>query len=404
MEVKAGYKQTEVGVIPEDWKVKNIGELFSISGGFSSSRDQLSDDGFCYLHYGDIHKSNKTYIDVEKEYPEIPKLKINLKSISPKSLLNDGDVVFVDASEDDEGASKHIVVRNPKGINYISGLHTIVLKSKDDSLKNEYKQYFCQTRDVRRQFKFYAVGTKVSGISKTNIAKIQILRPHLPEQTVIANALSDADALINNLEKLIAKKRGIKQGVMQQLLTGKKRLPGFTGGWEMKKLGHLLDYEQPGKYIVKNTEYDENNDIPVLTANKGFILGYTNETNGIYKNVPVVIFDDFTTDSKYVDFPFKIKSSAIKLLRTKGNEADLTFIFGKMQLIRFSLGGHKRHYISEYQHLEILVPDIKEQSVIAQVLSDMDAEIESLEHKLAKYRLIKQGMMQELLTGKKRLI
>jgi type I restriction enzyme S subunit len=223
MELKKGYKQTEVGVIPSDWDVFPLEELFSFSGGHTASRDQLSGDGFCYLHYGDIHKSNKTYINVKNEYQEIPKLNIPIKMVSQKSLLNDGDVVFVDASEDDEGASKHIVVQNQDKITYISGLHTIVSKSKNDYVYNGYKQHCFQAADVKRQFKFYAVGTKVSGISKANIAKIQIpLPPTKAEQTAIATALSDADALIQSMEKLIAKKRLIKQGAMQELLKPKE--------------------------------------------------------------------------------------------------------------------------------------------------------------------------------------
>ena len=175
MEVKPGYKQTEVGVIPEDWDVVVFGDIFDFSGGFTASRDQLSSEGHCYLHYGDIHKSSKTFIDVQAEYSDIPKLDIPLNRVSSKSLLKDGDVVFVDASEDDEGASKHIVVFNKENIPYISGLHTIVAKSKSDSLDRGYRRYCFHSHDIKRQFAFYAVGTKVTGISKTNIKKIVIV-------------------------------------------------------------------------------------------------------------------------------------------------------------------------------------------------------------------------------------
>ncbi|BAQ34149.1 restriction endonuclease subunit S [Dehalococcoides sp. UCH007] len=208
-----------------EWETKTIGDIFSISGGISASRDKLSDEGYCYLHYGDIHGSNKSYIDVGEEYLKIPKLKVNIKSINPKSLLNDGDVVFVDASEDDEGASKHLVIKNQNKIPYISGLHTIVLKSKDDSLVNLYKRYCFKTNNVKRQFKFYAVGTKVTGISKTNIANVQLLLPPTKEeQSLVAQALSDLDNEIEGLEGKIAKYKLIKQGMAQELLTGKKRL------------------------------------------------------------------------------------------------------------------------------------------------------------------------------------
>ena len=161
----------------DKWSVKRFGELFTFSGGYSASRDQLSTEGHCYLHYGDIHKSTKTCIDVRAEYQDIPKLDMPLKYISSSSMLDDGDIVFVDASEDDAGTSKHVVIVNKDKKPFISGLHTIVAKSKTDELANEYRRYCFQTAAIRQQFLYYAVGTKVSGISKTNIAKLTLPVP-----------------------------------------------------------------------------------------------------------------------------------------------------------------------------------------------------------------------------------
>jgi len=226
----------------------------------------------------------------------------------------------------------------------------------------------------------------------------------MPEQHAIVETLSDVDALIGSLDRLIAKKRDLKQAAMQQLLTGQTRLPGFSGEWEVKKIGELLDYERPDKYLVQSTDYQENAQTPVLTANKTFLLGYTSEDYGIYYDLPVIIFDDFTTDSKYVISPFKVKSSAIKILKNKSAVTSLKFIYERMRLIQFPLGEHKRYYISEYQHLKIPMPKKEEQTAIASVLSDMDAEIAALEAHCDKTRALKQGMMQELLTGSIRLI
>jgi type I restriction enzyme S subunit len=119
------------------------------------------------------------------------------------------------------------VLRNAHKTPYISGLHTIVLKSKDNSLDNSYKEFCFHTQEIKSQFKFYAVGTKVSGISKTNIAKIYVPVPSGREQILIAAVLGEVEALLEGLEKIITKKRAIKQGAMQELLTGKRRLPGF---------------------------------------------------------------------------------------------------------------------------------------------------------------------------------
>ena len=121
-------------------------------------------------------------------------------------------------------------------------------------------------------------------------------------------------------------------------------------GWSTKQIGSLLDFERPDKYIVKSENYNARNTIPVLTANKSFILGYTDEDFGVYKNTPAIIFDDFTTDSKFVDFPFKIKSSAIKILKAKDKDVDLKFVYEVMKSVNFSIANHKRHYISQYQY------------------------------------------------------
>jgi len=207
-----------------EWILRPLGELFSFSGGFTASRAQLSQEGLCYLHYGDIHISDKSFIDVCSEYPDIPKLDVPLKNVSSTSLLVDGDVVFVDASEDEEGMSKHVVVINPNKIPFISGLHTIVAKSKTNDLDRQYRRYCFQTSAVKSQFRFFAVGTKVSGVSKSNIAKIMLPVPSVAEQAAIATILSDMEAEIAALEAKLAKARQIKQGMMQELLTGRMRL------------------------------------------------------------------------------------------------------------------------------------------------------------------------------------
>jgi type I restriction enzyme S subunit len=207
-----------------EWKASPLDDLFRFGGGFSASRDQLSSEGLCYLHYGDIHTSKKSFVDVSAEYQDIPKLDIPLKRVSSVSLLDDGDVVFVDASEDDEGTSKHVVVINPDGIPFISGLHTIVAKGKTDALDHVYRRYCFQTAAVKAQFRFFAVGTKVSGISKTNIARVALPVPPIPEQAAIATILSDMDTEITALDSKLAKARQLKQGMMQELLTGRIRL------------------------------------------------------------------------------------------------------------------------------------------------------------------------------------
>jgi type I restriction enzyme S subunit len=207
-----------------EWEVKALDDLFKFSGGYPASRDQLSTEGHCYLHYGDIHGATKTTVDVQADYQNIPKLNIPLQRVASNSLLEDGDVVFVDASEDDEGTSRHVVVVNKDRKPFISGLHTIVAKSKTDELAHEYRRYCFQTAAIRQQFLFYAVGTKVSGISKTNIAKLRMRVPKVPEQAAIAEVLTEVDEELAALEQRREKTRALKQAMMQELLTGKTRL------------------------------------------------------------------------------------------------------------------------------------------------------------------------------------
>jgi len=216
--------QTRLPGFHGEWVVKRLGDLFNFSGGYSASRDQLSSEGHCYLHYGDIHGSTKTCIDTDADFQDIPKLDIPLKHVSSASLLDDGDVVFVDASEDDAGTSKHVVVVNKNKKPFISGLHTIVAKSKTDELAHDFRCYCFQTPAIRQQFLFYSVGTKVSGISKSNIPKLTLSFPGVPEQTAITEVLTDMDAELAGLEQRREKTRALKQAMMQGLLTGKTRL------------------------------------------------------------------------------------------------------------------------------------------------------------------------------------
>lgn len=177
----------------------------------------------------------------------------------------------------------------------------------------------------------------------------------------------------------------------------KFRFPKYVNSeqWIGTELSSLLDYERSDLYIVESDNY-KNEGIPVLTANKSFILGYTDEKNNIYSCVPVIIFDDFTTEKKYVDFPFKVKSSAIKILKPKGNNV-LKFVFELMNTINFEAKEHKRYYISTYQKLFVCVPkDVKEQQKIADCLSSIDELIDVESRKLKALEKYKKGLMQKL--------
>ena len=148
-------------------------------------------------------------------------------------------------------------------------------------------------------------------------------------------------------------------------------------GWELCRLEDILEYEQPQAYIVKSTEYSDKYITPVLTPGKTFVLGYTNESEGIYNALPVIIFDDFTTESKYVDFPFKVESSAMKILRAKG-EIDIRYVAFFMSITRLAGDTHKRYWISEYSKLYIPIPPFQEQKRIVAKIKELSMQLDLL--------------------------
>ncbi|MBT9717152.1 restriction endonuclease subunit S [Enterococcus durans] len=177
------------------------------------------------------------------------------------------------------------------------------------------------------------------------------------------------------------------------------RFEGFTDAWEERKLGEIFNYEQPTKYIVKSTEYDDNFNTPVLTAGKSFLLGYTDEISGI-KNAtvenPVVIFDDFTTGSHYVDFPFKIKSSAMKLLSLNDNSDNFYFMFNTLKNIKYVPQSHERHWISKFSSFEIYKPSQEEQQKIGAFFKKIDDTIALHQRKLDLLKEQKIGYLQKM--------
>ena len=158
----------------------------------------------------------------------------------------------------------------------------------------------------------------------------------------------------------------------------------------------VLEYEQPTKYLVSNTEYsDDVTLIPVLTANKAFILGYTDDINGIYSKGKCIILDDFTLDCKLVDFPFKVKSSAIKILTAKRG-ANIRYLYEYLKFLDLGTSEHKRHYIAEIEPLEIVMPNMSITNGIANTLELMDKRIGLAENMLFQYRQQKQYLLQQM--------
>ncbi|QKF61161.1 restriction endonuclease subunit S [Campylobacter curvus] len=356
------------GQIPDGWYVATLGEICEISAG------------------GDLGRLTFSHIKTDKFLNPIYSNAVSNNGLYGYSSDFDFEGNFVTVTA--RGYIGYAVARSGK---FCSIGRLLNLKPKFDISCYYVAEYI-------NQFIYFVIeSTGVPQLTVPQISKYKILMPKdKAEQERIAQVLGDMDDLISAKCKLLDKKRDIKQGVAQQLLTPKPH-------WHTAMLGEILQYEQPTNYIIQDIEILEKGSVPVLTAGKSFILGYTEEEFDCYENFPVIIFDDFTTDSKFVNFRFKVKSSAMKMLKPKNEKISIKLAFMLLQNINFFVGDHKRHWISEFSKFEISFPDITEQTKIAQILSDMDDEISALQDEIEKLKMIKQGVMGELLSGKIRL-
>jgi len=412
MQVKPGYKQTEVGIIPSDWELISYNEAFDFLRTATYSHAQLSkNDKTKYIHYGDIHTKCKHFLDCSEI--ELPSIKNEqLKNYPP---IKDGDIIVVDASEDYKGVGKSVEVRNTGNHKVIAGLHTFLLRDANEIIANGFKGYIWSNKLVKKQMDTLATGLKVYGVSKTNLRLIKIpLPPTKAEQTAIATALSDADALISALEKLIAKKRLIKQGAMQELLRPKE-------GWEVKRLGEIADVVgggTPSTFIEKYWNGNINWYTPTEVGNNKYSyqsrrkISQEGLINSSAKLLPIGTI--LLTSRASIGEVSILKTEACtnqgfqSLIVKAGNSNEFLYylLLTMTQLLIQYASGSTFLEISpnRIKSIEVIIPEYKSQMFIAQILSDMDTEIEALEKKLEKYKRIKQGMMEELLTGKKRLV
>ena len=229
------------------------------------------------------------------------------------------------------------------------------------------------------------------------MSEIRIHIPSVAEQKKIDELISALDLRIVKQRELIEHLKKYKRGVVKAVFSGKLELSAEYPfqEWESKAICECLDYEQPQKYIVDSEKYDDSFATPVLTANKGFILGYTDEQQGIYDKGDVIIYDDFTMDMKYVTFNFKVKSSTIKMLTpTKGN--DLYFMYSLLQSLELQPEGHQRSYISKVEPMIVRIPPYELQLKISEFLKNIDNRVALVEKELAFLVAQKQGLMQGL--------
>ena len=243
-------------------------------------------------------------------------------------------------------------------------------------------------------------------LSGTIVKELLVCSPSHTEQEEIGSFFYNLDSLITLHQRKLDRLKNIKKSMLDKMfpkdgeVVPEIRFKGFTDAWEQRKLGDVFKYEQPQTYIVENTEYDDKNKIPVLTAGQSFILGYTDEHFGIKEanqRNPVIIFDDFTTSSHYVDFPFKVKSSAIKLLTLSTTKDNVYCAYNVLKNISYLPVSHERHWISTFTKFDILLPkSVDEQELIGEYFKLLDKLITLHQRKLDKLKNIKKSMLDNM--------
>lgn len=384
-------------MVPEGWNIKPLSEIAKVTSGGTPSRTKPE-----YWKNGTVPWIRTTDVQNCILYPEDTQEYISEQGLENSSakLVPIGTILLAMIGQ---GKTRGQVALLKFEASTNQNSAAIILNS-DQEPDFHFNFLLSQYEKIRGM----SNSAGQSNLSGALVKAIKVPVPPLLEQKKIAQILSTWDKAITTTEQLLANSLQQKKALMQQLLTGKKRLLDnngirFSGNWKKVELGELLDYKQPTPYLVRSTDYSNDFATPVLTAGKTFILGYTDETDGIYDSgLPVIIFDDFTTATQFVDFPFKAKSSAMKILTAKPGVM-IQYVFEIMQMLNFIIGGHQRHWISIYSNLVVSLPSAEEQQKIIDVLSAADQETNALQQKLTHLNQEKKALMQQLLTGKRRV-
>ncbi len=399
--MRPGYKQTEVGVIPEDWNVVPMGRVSECLVGLTYSPFDVRDFGTLVLRSSNIQNGSLSFDD--NVYVEM--------DVPARTITQEDDILICVRNGSRQLIGKCALI-DAKTAGSAFGAFMSVLRS--ESAKFLFFQF--QSDILKRQIND-VMGATINQITNKNMAEFKVVWPPTKaEQQAIAEALSDADTLIESLEQLIAKKRQIKQGAMQELLTGKKRLPGFNGEWEVKRLGEVCDItmgrtpsrlnptywgagykwlsiaDLKAKVVAEsNEEITQSAAAEMLVIRKGTLLMSFKLSIGrlcfagcdLYTNEAICSFNNLKANAEFMYY---------MLGRTDFS------LYGKQAVKGYTLNKESLKLV------EIFLPSQEEQTAIATILSDMDTELAALEVKLAKACQLKQGMMQELLTGRVRLV
>jgi len=363
------------------WKIIPISNLLQFQNGINGSPEQYG-KGVKFISVGDI--LNNIYIT----YDNIKGLiDIDEKTLNNYSVTY-GDILFQRSSEIINDIGRTNVYLDKNNIATFGGF---VIRGKRIGQYNPvFFNYLLKSPSSRKSIIRLGAGAQHYNIGQENIKTLNFCFPDEIEQAKIACLFSKIDERIQIQIKIIDSIKSQKQQIRNILFNDIHQTPNCC-------VQDYVAYEQPQKYIVHDSNYLPYSKvlIPVLTANQSFILGYTSENDGVYKKGDCIIFDDFTNESKYVNFPFKVKSSALKILQTKEGLL-LKFFYEYLQFLNFEAINHKRHYLSEVAITEINVPDLKKQSYVCKVLSSVDIKLKNEEIILKNYKLQKHFLLANL--------
>ncbi len=392
-QVLEGYKMTDVGIIPEDWGVTQIGDFKPfVTSGSRGWAVYYSDQGSLFIRITNLCREsiylnleNSKFVNLPPEASEGIRTQLKQDDVLISITADIGIIGYIDSN-----------IPEPAYINQ----HIALVRFNTPQINSQFVSYFLASEKPQKLFRASTDTGAKAGMSLLTVQKIQFALPPEPEQRSIATALSDMDELLGGLDRLIAKKRDLKQATMQQLLTGKTRLPGFDGEWEMKQLRDVLTIchgRSQHEVQVEDGPY------PILATG-----GQIGRARSFLCDKPSVLIGRKGTidQPRYIDTPFWTVDTLFYSIIRDFNDAK--FIFYRCCLIDWykynEASGVPSLSAQTVESIEISFPKPEEQIAIAAILSDMDTAIAALEQRRNKTHDIKQAMMQELLTGKTRLI
>ena len=415
---------TKTNNTPNGWSLYSLNEFYAVLGNLSLPREFLTvkEQNCGYIHYGDIHTQVLPEI-INSDTP-ISYL-LNTKKISniENYFLKQGDIIVVDASEDYDGVAKAVEINSIKNRKIVAGLHTIALRPLNkNSVASKFGPYLFKHPVVIKRLRAISQGTKVFSISFPLIQKVKFFLPPIEEQRRIVEVLECWDKGIELVKKLIEQKELQKKYLMQQLLSGTRRLKGFTQKWEKKPLGKLIKLYQG--YPFKSETYSAQGQYKIITI-ANVKQGYLDLAKfstiqilppDILKYQQLDIGDILISMTGNVGRICQVNSKNCLLNQRVGkieaNLLDKEFLYYILQLPNFlnvmfacAQGGAQANLSTKdiYHYVLFYPSDTCEQQAIAEVLSSADKEIDLLKQKLAKLEAQKKGLMQVLLTGKVRL-